>query len=77
VVTNTPSKVIIGKLDEIAALTRKTPNITSEFFDRIIKRGVLLNNGREMKISSAINLDWRLIRNEDEEYFRPNTNKTQ
>ena len=47
------------------------------FFGRVTERGVLLNNGREMKISSAINPDWRLIRKEDEEYFRQNTKKTQ
>jgi hypothetical protein len=77
VVTNTPPRVIIGKLDEIAAITRKAPDTTSEFFGRITERGVLLNKGREMKIPSAINPDWRLIRKEEEEYFRQNTKKTQ
>jgi hypothetical protein len=77
VVTDTPPKVIIGKLDEIAALTRKPADTTSDFFGRIIERGIVLNNGREMKISSAINPDWRLIRKEDEDYFRQNTTRTQ
>jgi hypothetical protein len=30
-----------------------------------------------MKIPSSINPDWRLIRKEDEVYFRKNTTKTQ
>jgi hypothetical protein len=77
VVTQTPPKVIIGKLDEIAALTRKPIDTQSEFYGRIIDRGVILNGGREMKISSAINPDWRLIRKEDEDYYRKNTIKTQ
>jgi len=76
-ITRTPPKVIIGKLDEISALTRKPPDVQSEFFGRIVDRGVALNSGREMKIPSAINPDWRLIRKEDEEYYRQNTNKTQ
>ncbi len=77
VITQTPPKVIIGKLDEIAALTRKSIDTQSEFFGRIVEYGVLLNGGREMKILSAINPDWRLIRREDEEYFRRNTLKIQ
>ena len=76
-VTHPPPKVIIGKLDEIAALTRKAPDTQSEFFGRVVERGILLNGGREMKIASAINPDWRLIRKEEEEYFRRNTMKTQ
>ncbi|CAF0890493.1 unnamed protein product [Adineta ricciae] len=77
VITQTPPKVIIGKLDEIAALTRKPIDTKSEFYGRIIDRGVLLNGGREMKIPSAVNPDWRLIRREDEDYYRKNTLKTQ
>lgn len=76
-ITQTPAKVIIGTLDEIAALTRRAADTQSEFFGRIVERGVLLNAGRPMKISSAINPDWRLIRREEEEYFRRNTIKTQ
>ncbi|CAF1079837.1 unnamed protein product [Adineta steineri] len=34
-------------------------------------------NSREMKIKSAINPDWQLIRKEDEDYYRQNTLKTQ
>ncbi|CAF0823751.1 unnamed protein product [Adineta steineri] len=34
-------------------------------------------NSREMTIKSAINPDWRLIRKEDEDYYRQNTIKTQ
>jgi hypothetical protein len=77
VVTQTPPKVIIGKLEEIAVLTRKSADVQSEFFGRIVERGVMLNNGRVMKISSAINPDWRLIRREEEEYYRQKTMKTQ
>ncbi|CAF0721647.1 unnamed protein product [Adineta steineri] len=77
VITQTPPKVIVGKLDEIATITRKLPDTQSEFFGRIVDRGVLLNGGREMKIKSAINPDWRLIRKEDEDYYRQNTLKTQ
>ncbi|CAF0826330.1 unnamed protein product [Adineta steineri] len=77
VITQTPPKVIVGKLDEIAAITRKPLDTQSEFFGRIVDRGVLLNGGREMKIKSAINPDWRLIRKEDEDYYRQNTLKTQ
>jgi hypothetical protein len=77
VITQTPPRVIIGKLDEIAALTRKSADTRSEFFGRIIERGVVLNGGREMKIPSIINPDWRLIRREDEDYYRKNTIKTQ
>jgi hypothetical protein len=69
--------VIIGKLDEIAVLTKKSPDVQSEFFGRIVDRGVMLNNGREMKLSSVINPDWRLILREDEEYYRRNTIKIQ
>lgn len=58
-------------------MTRKPLDVKSEFYGRVVERGVLLNNGREMKIPSAINPDWRLIRREDEEYFRRNTIKTQ
>jgi hypothetical protein len=76
-ITQTPPKVIIGKLDEIAALTRKSADTQSEFFGRIVDRGVVLNGGREMKISSAINPDWRLIRREEEDYYHKNTIKTQ
>ncbi len=76
-VTHTPPKVIIGKLDEIATLTRKSPDTQSEFLGRTVERGVMLNSGGEMKISNVINPDWRLIRKEDEEYFRKNTIKTQ
>jgi hypothetical protein len=77
VVTRAPPKVIIGKLDEIAVLTKKSPDVQSEFFGRIVDRGVMLNNGREMKLSSVINPDWRLILREDEEYYRRNTIKIQ
>jgi hypothetical protein len=77
VITQTPPTVIVGKLDEITALTRKAADTQSEFFGRIIERGVILNGGREMKIPSAINPDWRLIRREDENYYRKNTIKTQ
>ncbi len=76
-ITETPPRVIIGKLDEIAALTRKSTDTQSEFFGRIVERGVLLNGGREMKIPSVINPDWRLVRREDEDYYRKNTIKTQ
>lgn len=76
-ITQTPPKVIIGKLEEIAAITRKAVDTQSEFYGRIVDRGVVLNGGRDMKISSAINPDWRLIRKEDEEYYRKNTIKTQ
>ncbi len=69
--------MIIGKLDEIAVLTKKSPDVQSEFFGRIVDRGVMLNNGREMKLSSVINPDWRLILREDEEYYRRNTIKIQ
>jgi hypothetical protein len=69
--------VIIGKLDEIAVLTKKSPDVQSEFFGRIVDRGVMLNNGREMKLSSVVNPDWRLILREDEEYYRRNTIKIQ
>ncbi|UJR38001.1 hypothetical protein I4U23_030683 [Adineta vaga] len=77
VITQTPPKVVTGKLDEIAALTRKPVDTKSEFYGRIVDRGILLNGGREMKIRSAINPDWRLIRKEDEDYYRKNTMKTQ
>lgn len=77
VVTRAPPKVIIGKLDEIAVLTKKSPDVQSEFFGRIVDRGVMLNNGREMKLSSVVNPDWRLILREDEEYYRRNTIKIQ
>ena len=76
-ITQTPPKVIIGKLDEIAALTRKPPDTQSTFYGSIVERGVVLNGGREMKIQSAINPDWRLIRKEEEDYYRKNTTKTQ
>ncbi len=69
--------MIIGKLDEIAVLTKKSPDVQSEFFGRIVDRGVMLNNGREMKLSSVVNPDWRLILREDEEYYRRNTIKIQ
>ena len=69
--------MIIGKLDDIAVLTRKSADVQSEFFGRIVERGMMLNNGREMKISSAVNPDWRLIRREDEDYYHQNTIKTQ
>lgn len=76
-ITQTPPKVIIGRLDEIAELTRKPADTQSEFFGRIVDRGVVMNAGREVKIKSAINPDWRLIRREEEEYYRTNTSKTQ
>ncbi|CAF0905915.1 unnamed protein product [Rotaria sordida] len=76
-ITQTPPKVIIGKLEEITALTRKLPDIQSEFYGRIIESGVVLNGGREIKIPSTINPDWRLIRKEDEDYYLKNTIKTQ
>lgn len=76
-VTRTPPKVLVGKLEEINTLARKPPDTQSEFYGRVVQRGVLLNNGREMKIPSAINPDWRLIRREEEEYYRQNTIKTQ
>ena len=76
-ITRTPPKVLVGKLDEINALTRKPPDVQSEFYGHVVERGALLNGGREMKIPSAINPDWRLIRREEEEYFRRNTIKTQ
>ena len=66
VVTQTPPKVIIGKLEEIAALTRRPTDTFSEFYGRTIERGSLLNGGAEVKISSATNPDWRLIRKEEE-----------
>ncbi len=75
--TPTPPKAIIGKLEEIAIITKKPPDVQSEFFGRIVDRGVMLNKGREMKISSVTNPDWRLIRREEEEYYRKNTIKTQ
>jgi hypothetical protein len=77
VITQTPPKVIIGKLDEIAALTRKASDTQSEFYGRIIERGVVLNGGRDAKVPIAINPDWRLIRREDEAYYRKNTIRTQ
>ena len=77
VITQTPPKVVLGKLEEISALTRKAPDTYSEFFGRIVDRGVVLNGGREMKIPSAINPDWKLIRKEDEDYYRQHTIKTQ
>ena len=76
VVTQTPPKVIIGKLEDIAALTRRPTDTFSEFHGRIIERGTLLNGGADVKISSATNPDWRLIRKEEEDYFRKNTVKT-
>ena len=76
-ITSTPPRAIVGNLDEIAAVTRKPADTQSEFFGRVVQRGTLLNNGKEMKIVSATNPDWRLIRKEDEEYFRQNTFKTQ
>lgn len=76
-VTQTPARVLVGKLEEINALARKAPDTQSEFYGRIVQRGVLLNAGRTMKIPSAINPDWRLIRREDEEYYRKNTIRTQ
>ena len=76
-ITQIPPKVIIGKLDEIAALSRKPPDTLSEFYGRIVEHGIVLNGGREMKIPSALNPDWRLIRKQDENYYRENTIKTQ
>jgi hypothetical protein len=76
-ITQTPPKVITGKLDEIAALTRKPVDTQSEFYGRLVHRGVVMNGGREMKVKSAINPDWRLIRREEEDYYRANTLKTQ
>lgn len=76
-ITRTPPKAIIGKLEEITALTRKAPDTQSEFYGRIIQNGVVLNGGREIKISSATNPDWRLILKEDEDYYLKNTKKTQ
>ncbi|CAF0922399.1 unnamed protein product [Rotaria sp. Silwood1] len=76
-ITQTPPKVIIGKLEEITALTRKPLDTQSEFYGRIIESGVVLNGGREIKITSTTNPDWRLIRKEDEDYYLKNTIKTQ
>ncbi|CAF1123849.1 unnamed protein product [Rotaria magnacalcarata] len=76
-ITQTPPKIIIGKLDEITILTRKLPDTQSEFVGRIVENGLVLNSGRETKIPSATNPDWRLIRKEDEAYYLKHTNKTQ
>ncbi|CAF2492576.1 unnamed protein product [Rotaria sp. Silwood2] len=76
-ITQTPPKVVIGKLEEITALTRKPLDIQSEFYGRIIESGAVLNGGREMKVLSATNPDWRLILKEDENYYLKNTITTQ
>ena len=76
-ISATPPRAIVGKLDEIAVVTRRPPDTQSEFFGRVVERGTLLNGGKQMKIPSVTNPDWRLIRKEDEEYFLKNTLKTQ
>ena len=76
-ITATPPRATIGKLEEIAAITRRPPDTQSEFYGRIVERGTLLNGGRSMKIVSVINPDWRLIRKEDEDYFVKNTLRTE
>ena len=77
VITQTPPRAIVANLDEIATITKKSADTRSEFFGKVIERGVLLNGGREMKITSVTNPDWRLILRQDEEYYKKNTIKTQ
>ena len=76
VITQLPPKVFIGKLDEIAALSTKPADTQSEFYGRLVQRGAVLNNGREMKVQSSLNPDWRLIRKDDEDYYLKNTTET-
>lgn len=76
-ITQTPPKAIVGELEEISVITKKPPDTQSEFFGKVVERGILLNEGREMKISSAINPDWRLILRQDEAYYKSRTQSQQ
>ncbi|CAF0771240.1 unnamed protein product [Didymodactylos carnosus] len=70
VITKTPPKVIIAKLDEIAKLTQKVEDTVSTFY------GITVENGEkrgEMKLSGVTNPDWRLIPKANESYYLKNT----